>query len=106
MSWQPISFWTLRCDGDTTHGQCDQLLYAEPDALVVPHAWNRQGAAHEQPVLFTGGTHRQIHERWIAEHGWLKTDARLLCPKHVAALEKQAQADLEGLPFDEEVTRE
>lgn len=103
MSWQPISYWALRCDGETTRGQCDQLLYSDPDAMVVPVAWTQHGDVHYAPTLFTAGCQRDLSEQWMREHGWLKTDSRILCPDHIAALEKQAEAEINGLPFEQGV---
>ncbi len=105
MSWQPVSYWTIRCDGRIPHGQCQQRLYPDPDAMVVAHAWDRYGDVESVPILFSGGSQQELSEQWMHKHGWLKTDARMLCPDHVAALERDAEAEINGLPFDEEVNQ-
>lgn len=100
MSWQPVSYWTLRCDGDRPHGQCRELLYSDPDSLVVPLAWDRRGDVESVPTLFSGGNQQELSEQWMREHGWLTVGGRILCPEHVAALEKEAEAAIDGLPFE------
>lgn len=102
MSWQPVSYWALRCDGDVPNGQCGELLYSDSYSAVSALAWNKHAEVVHAPTLFTSGcTQRDLLERWLSAQGWLKTDSRVLCPDHVQALEKQAEAAVDGLPFDE-----
>ncbi|HEY3483554.1 MAG TPA: hypothetical protein VGL02_32205 [Streptomyces sp.] len=90
----PVTRYALRCDGTTTHGQCDELLtYPDPDDGT------RLAALWEQPEF----------GRWdrsgVTSAGWLVLhDGRVLCKRHVDSGARMAQAALEGLPFDEEVT--
>ena len=99
MSWVPITNWALRCDGRTTRGQCDALLFHEDE--VSPLAWNDAGQRVCQPKLFTA---RVPLERLRAEPtpGWLITRERVLCPEHVQAQEHMVATAVDGLPFDED----
>jgi hypothetical protein len=95
VSFESVTRWELRCDGDTTRGQCTQrLLYCDnpedPDSPLTE--W--YPAVYDEPTL---------HERTLADlrySGWLVArDGRLLCPRHVAALEYLARVAVDGLPF-------
>jgi hypothetical protein len=99
MTWKPVTVsvtrWTLRCDGQRGHGQCEQFVlidpYDDPDARVRldPRLWS-------EPVLEADC---EAGLRW---EGWLVLrDGRVLCPEHVAACEYQVRAALDGLPFSD-----
>jgi len=97
VSFEPVTRWEIRCDGDTTRGQCTQrLLYCDnPDDPHSPlTAW--VPAVYDEPSL---------HEQALTDlraSGWLVgRDGRLLCPRHVAALEYLARVAIDGLPFPE-----
>lgn len=87
MSWEPVTLWSLRCDGETTRGQCPELCHVEDD----------DGEPY-QVVLWD----KRLTPGWVHTlHacGWLFTGTRLLCPRHVAAAEYLVAAELDGLPF-------
>jgi hypothetical protein len=95
VSFEPVTRWELRCDGDTTRGQCNQrLLYCtDPEDPESPLTdWFP--AVYDEPTL---------HPRARADlrdSGWLTSrDGHVLCPRHVAALEYLARVAVDGLPF-------
>jgi hypothetical protein len=97
MSFEPVTRWTIRCDGDTTRGQCTRrFVYGDnPDdsdaALTV---WS--------PTVYDEPTLHACVAADLRCSGWLVgRDGRLLCPRHLAALEHLARAAVDGLPFDE-----
>ncbi|MER7015313.1 hypothetical protein ABT324_28100 [Saccharopolyspora sp. NPDC000359] len=95
MSWEPYSFVVLRCDGETTRGQCPALLF-DKDALQL--AFDPDGSHYSVPVLFSSPTD-QIDELTLQYEGWILIKGRALCSEHVRAQEYLARAALEGLPF-------
>lgn len=99
MSWTELTYWALRCDGQTTTGQCPTLLpSADPDDH--PPAWSPQGLRVLQPLLFMGAPPELAVLRGEPAPGWLVTRDRVLCPDHVAAQQRMAAAVLEGLPLE------
>lgn len=128
MSWHPVTYWAVRCDGLVRHGrQCERLFTRQLDddpAVGEPHpaewAWEsdpptirnvgRKPFPHQpEPVpaeLMDLLTERRLPE-WLRVSmrfaGWLvdERNGRVLCPDHVAAQEKWVAAQLDGLPFDE-----
>lgn len=97
MSWQPVSYWALRCDGAEPSGQCPQLLYSDPDALVVPVHWNRFGDVVYGPTLFSGGKQAELDAGWISQHGWTLAGERVLCPTHARELEQETAAAVDAV---------
>jgi hypothetical protein len=85
--------WTVRCDGDTSRGQCERVYeYPSTVAGVVEMALLDDPAVGPQ------------HISEIESAGWLtagKGSQRHLCPRHVASVERMLLANLEGLPFHE-----
>lgn len=97
MSWQSVSYWSVRCDGDTTRGQCQELL---PD--VNNQVQDRHGQVHSAPAIFRDKLRvEHLNTAYLEQFGWLRVGGRVLCPGHARALEKQAEAMLDGLPFEE-----
>lgn len=108
MSFEPITRWVLRCDGATTRGQCPEQLW------WTDHEGPDDHDDEDEDEDFDGDDPDQPC-RWIAvldepalpadwkrplrDRGWLHTAGRVLCPRHVAALEYLAHAELDGLPF-------
>lgn len=95
MSFEPVTRWAVRCDGDTTRGQCTQrLAYPDTDEDDSPlTVW--QPALLEHPAL-DPATRADLRGC-----GWLVLrDGRLLCPHHVTAGEYLARAAVDGLPFE------
>lgn len=97
MSFEPVTRWVLRCDGDTTHGKCtQQFVYGDdPDDPESPlTVWYPQ--VYDEAAL---------HPHVLADlrcSGWLALrDGRVLCSRHVDGLEYLARAAVDGLPFDE-----
>jgi hypothetical protein len=88
MSFEPITYWKFRCDGDTTRGQCTEVYSYFPDEED-----ELEVAINDKPEL---GMWKETLER----DGWTAT-GRLLCPRHVASVERMLLANLEGLPFYE-----
>jgi hypothetical protein len=88
MSFEPVTMWRFRCDGDTTTGQCTEIFtFFDDDADEVVEALN------DAPTI----------ARWVSminSRGWL-AGQRLLCPRHVASAEHLVAAAMDGLPFDE-----
>lgn len=102
MSWDPVTYWTVRCDGQTTTGQCPTLLpSAEPSDHPV--AWTPQGVRVLQPLLFMAAPPELAALRSEPVQGWLVTRNRVLCPEHVAAQGDLAAALIDGIPFEDEV---
>ncbi len=99
MSWQATSYWTIRCDGDTTRGQCSALLRTPDESCT---GFDTYGEPRRLPVLFTDepSSATRLSARFMREYGWLAAGERVLCPDHVAAAEQQAEAELCGLPFE------
>lgn len=98
MSFEPVTRWVLRCDGDTTRGQCTQRLVDchpddDPDSPLTVWA----PVIHDRPTL------ADDERRDLRHHfGWLALrDGRVLCSRHVDGLEYLARAAVDGLPFDE-----
>lgn len=109
MTFEPVTRWTVRCDGDTTHGQClDHHLY--PDDEDWDGDSERQypdelgnGAGAWVLTLFDAPELTDVDRRGLRLSGWLPLrDGRVLCPRHVASLEYLAHAAVDGLPFDDE----
>ena len=95
MSFEPITRWTLRCDGTTSRGRCEQRATYEPDPEYDPDP-------EPTPIVFGQPQLDDDERRWLLEDGWLPLpDGRVLCPAHVAALEYLAWAAVDGLPFDD-----
>lgn len=96
MSWQPITMYTIQCDG-TTPERCTEV-YQVPDkdddaVPLITALWDQPEFTSWDPM----------HMRTA---GWLRTpDGRDLCPRHTAAAEQLVRASLDGLPFNEEVPR-
>ncbi|MGW4488402.1 hypothetical protein ACWEOE_31725 [Amycolatopsis sp. NPDC004368] len=93
MSFEPVIQWQLRCNGDTTFGQCRAVVTdVDPElGVYLPVLLDK---AYVDPALVD---HMQ-HEGWIISG---PPDApRLLCPDHVEAAAYLAAAQLDGLPFD------
>lgn len=98
MAWQPVSYWSPRCDGQTTAGQCTALMY---DHTPCSFAIDKHGDVVATPFLMDR-PNLPLQADAVEACGWLLTrDERLLCPDHVRALEKEAQAAMDGLPFEE-----
>lgn len=91
MSFEPVTMYVLRCDGETTTGQCRETLHV-PDE----EDWDQKTQA-----LFYKP---ELPENWVRHTlpalGW-QVGHRVLCPDHVKALEYMAAAELDGLPFGE-----
>lgn len=89
MSFEPVTYYHLRCDGATTHGQCAEILMIrdyDEDGLLIPALSSTADVTSWRPTL--------------KAYGWLVgPDGRLHCRKHVAAAEHTVKAALEGLPF-------
>lgn len=102
MSWHQVTYLTWRCDGEVPHGQCGELLYPDEDCEFAQFAWDRVGSAVRLPLLMTekASSQLELDPEWVRHHGWLNAGDRLLCPQHVAALERMAEAELAGLPFE------
>lgn len=101
MSFEPVTQWALRCDGDTTRGQCTQQF-------VYPVGTDDWDEAEEseatvwRPFLYDGPELDEHDRRDLHVAGWLLArDGRALCPRHVAGLEHLARAAVDGLPFPE-----
>ncbi|GAA2773681.1 hypothetical protein [Saccharopolyspora taberi] len=91
MGWQQVSHWAIRCDGDTTHGQCQRLWTW----------WNDDDETWDEiPQLFTTREVPWIRATYLRSDGWLLIGNRALCPDHVNAGERLAEADISGLPFE------
>jgi hypothetical protein len=91
MSFEPFIMYKLRCDGRTTHGQCDEVYQGYPDG---DEGEGLQHFIFEKPEL----------PRWFLAgcRSWLiLQDGRVLCPRHVAAAEHSVAASIDGLPFEE-----
>lgn len=98
MSFEPITRWVLRCDGATTSGQCaEQLWWTDHDEDEDDGQPRRWLAVLDEPALPADW------KRPLRDMGWLHTAGRVLCPRHVAALEYLARAELDGLPFPSDV---
>jgi hypothetical protein len=79
----------LRCDGDTTRGQCPEILrYPDYDQ----GEW--YDALSEKPEI---DARAKSSAEWF---GWLVVGERLLCPAHVESAEFMVRAMIEGLPFE------
>lgn len=100
MSWQQVTYWALRCDGDTTHGQCDAVVFDNPTCHLAPVGWTGDGDREQLPTMWVSKPYMP-HPGWLDQLGWLHTGDRVLCPEHVAALEFLAEAEMTGLPFEE-----
>lgn len=101
MSWQEVTYWALRCDGDTTHGQCNAVVYDHPTRHGTPVGWTGAGDPQQLPTMWFGKPY-EPHPDWLQDLGWLDTGNRILCPDHLAGLAFLAEAEMAGLPFDEE----
>jgi hypothetical protein len=96
MSFEPVTRWVLRCDGTTTYGQCDQrAMTCHPDDDPNdPASW--YPALYDKTYL---DDRDRTYLHWA--HWLVLPDGRVLCPRHIAALEHLAWAALDGLPFDD-----
>jgi hypothetical protein len=60
-------------------------------------------ATSTAPLLFSeklaGLTH--MNPQYLKDVGWDVIGGKMLCPRHLRALEIQAEAMLDGLPFEE-----
>ncbi len=103
MSWQPVSYWALRCDGEVSHGrQCTAVVYDDPNCHLAPVGWTGDGNPEQLPTMYTSKPYMP-HPGWLQQLGWLHTGNRVLCPDHVQALEFMAEAEMTGLPFEQGV---
>ena len=97
MSFEPITYWALRCDGDTTRGQCERRHDYEP--------WEDE---LDERVLTTWSDPTDLdaaQRRAVSDSGWLwLPDGRVLCPAHLAGRAEMVRAALEGLPFPDTTT--
>lgn len=91
MSFEPVTMYHLRCDGDTTRGQCTEVL-RYPDEDDEGEFYD---ALISKPEI-SEGTKKSME--WL---GWLVFGERVLCPKHVSAAEYLAEVGVSGLPFGE-----
>lgn len=89
MSFEPVTYYHLRCDGPTTRGQCVEILWI--------HDYDDDGALTK---ALTASREVDSWRKTLEHYGWMVgPDGRLHCPRHVAAAEHTAKAALEGLPF-------
>lgn len=94
MSFEPVTRWALRCDGEVPSGQCPTLEH-----------WTPEDADEDEPVValrLKPGLTESDHV-WLrrGREGWtLLPDGTVLCPQHMAAREQMVAAALEGLPFE------
>lgn len=101
MSWTRVTYWAFRCDGETTYGQCPELIESSHGAS----GYALDGAWIDLPMLVDSTlspSAESLNPQTLAAMGWLRTEGpngRALCPQHVAAQEQLAQAHLDGLPF-------
>lgn len=91
MSFEPVTMWHLRCDGDTTSGQCAALY----------QFWDPEDDEHLITAMFAEKT-LVGSERAIRSSGWEVLGDRVLCPDHVSAAAQMVDASLNGLPFESE----
>lgn len=92
MSFEPVTRWAIRCDDQTNTGQCPQRLVYTEDPDDPPVVWNL--------ALLDRADLDDDTRTLLRVLGWLVApDGRVLCPRHVAALEYLAAAALDGLPF-------
>lgn len=89
MSFDPVTMYKYRCDGNTACGQCAEVL-RYPDEDDEGEFYD---ALTSKPEI-SEGTKKSME--WL---GWLVFGERLLCPKHVAGAEYLAEAEFSGLPF-------
>lgn len=90
MSWEPVTLWALRCDGETTRGQCAHTYHYLPD----DDDGDPVQALTADPAVTTW-------HRGLDSAGWLAIGDRVLCPAHVAAAAYLCAAEIDGLPFEE-----
>lgn len=95
MSFEPVARWALRCDGDTTYGQCLDMYEYYPDGDeengLVLGLWDKPKLSDRDRSWLLRG-----RDDWA-----LMPDGRVFCPCHIAAAEYLVRAGLEGLPFEE-----
>jgi hypothetical protein len=108
MSFEPITRWMLRCDGQVGNGQClQQWVYDSGDPERPVYAGGPESDDVEDgrvivPVVFDEPALSEQDREELHYAGWLLArDGHLLCPRHVAGLEYLAAAAVDGLPFDE-----
>ncbi|MEC3975101.1 hypothetical protein [Amycolatopsis sp. H20-H5] len=87
MTFEPVLLWRFRCDGDTTRGQCPEVVTFYDDFNE-----ERRETLNTAPKFAPFGP-------TIDRSGWAHFSEKLLCPKHIAAAERVAHATLDGLPF-------
>ena len=93
MSFEPVTCYALRCDGEVPGGQCPTLEHYVPE-----------DADEDEPIValrlkpgLTPGDITWLHR---GREGWtLLPDGTVLCPQHMAAREQMVVASLDGLPF-------
>ena len=95
MSWEPVTLWAVRCDGETTQGQCAQTYHYPADD---------EDDAPTQALYLTRDLGSAIASG-LHLAGWLTAGTRVLCPAHVDAAVYLAAAEVDGLPFGEEISQ-
>jgi hypothetical protein len=86
VSFEPVTYWKFRCDGDTTTGQCRIVFNVYGDGEWVDA---------ETPAPSLDGW-----ESTLEQAGWvIGAGGRLMCPAHVVAAERLIAASMDGLPF-------
>lgn len=94
MSFEAVTCWALRCDGEVPGGQCPTLEHYIPE-----------DADEDEPVVALrmepGLTESDYVWLRRGREGWtLLPDGTVLCPQHMAGRERMVVAALDGLPFE------
>lgn len=92
MSFEPVTLYTLRCDGRLAHAQCPEVHhYVDPED-------------DSGDLIRTLLDKPELSEAWaksIRSEGWMAfRDGRVHCAKHVAGTANMAEALAFGLPFE------
>lgn len=93
MSFEPVTMYILRCDGQLAHSQCPEVYhYVDPEddsGDLVRALYDKQ----------------ELSEAWaksIRYEGWMAfRDGRVHCKKHVSGTSDMAEALAFGLPFED-----
>jgi hypothetical protein len=92
VSFEPVTMYTLRCDGRLAHSQCPEVHhYVDPED-------------DSGDLIRTLLDKPELSEAWaksIRSEGWMAfRDGRVHCAKHVKGTADMAEALAFGLPFE------